>query len=176
MKKKQILSKIQLQKALEKIIKEIIKKNKNLGNIVIIGLQTRGVYIAKRIVEKIKTKKKINIPVGTIDITLYRDDVSSIRKKHPLVQHTDIPFNLVDKNIILVDDVLYTGRTIRAALNELMDFGRPQKIQLAVLVDRGDKELPIHADYIGKSLRAPKDKKIKVQMKEIDGKDEVLEI
>ncbi|MBI5417308.1 bifunctional pyr operon transcriptional regulator/uracil phosphoribosyltransferase PyrR [Candidatus Poribacteria bacterium] len=169
-----IMNKSELQAAIKKISTDILKKNKEFDNLVIIGIQTRGVPLAKRIAAEIKKKKRINIPFGILDITLYRDDVSCFNKEQPTVRDTSIPINLVNKNIILIDDVLYTGRTIRAALNELIDFGRQQKIQLAVLIDRGSRELPIHADYVGKNIRIAGNKKVKVQLKEIDGKEEVI--
>ncbi|MBI4650106.1 bifunctional pyr operon transcriptional regulator/uracil phosphoribosyltransferase PyrR [Candidatus Desantisbacteria bacterium] len=174
MQKKQLMSKKQLNDILDELINKIIKKNKDMKDLVIIGIHTRGVYLAKRIALKIKNSKKIDVPQGSIDITFYRDDVSSLRKKHPTVKGTDISFSIVNKNILLVDDVIYTGRTIRAALNELIDFGRPQKIQLAVLIDRGNRELPIHPDFTGKIINTPKHKKIKVQLKEIDETEGVV--
>lgn len=165
------------EKALSRVITrmahEIVERNKGGENIVFVGMQTRGVIIAKRIAEKISSLENLNVPVGTLDITLYRDDFRSSLKQ-PAIKTTDIPFSIQEKDLILVDDVLYTGRTVRAALDALTDFGRARTIQLAVLVDRGCRELPIHADYIGKSYSTPDREEIAVNVSEIDKKNSVF--
>jgi pyrimidine operon attenuation protein/uracil phosphoribosyltransferase len=138
----------------------------------IIGIKTRGAYLAERIANIIESIEKTKLPVGLMDINLYRDDVQS-KKEQPVIQKTEISFDVVEKIIILVDDVLFTGRTIRAALDQIIDFGRPKSIQLAVLVDRGHRELPIRADYIGKNIPTSSDEMVKVKIKEVDGEDSV---
>jgi pyrimidine operon attenuation protein/uracil phosphoribosyltransferase len=161
-----------IQRALVRIAHEIVEKNKGAENMAVIGIQDRGGPLAERVaglIEKIENEK---IPVGLMDITLYRDDIQT-KLEQPLVQKTEIPFDVVDKVIILVDDVLYTGRTVRAALDQIIDFGRPRHIQLAVLVDRGHRELPIRADYVGKNLPTSRDDRVRVKIKEVDGEDGV---
>ena len=164
-------------KAIEKISKEIFEKNKNLSEFAIVGVHSKGVFIAKRILSEIAGLAKISqeqIPFGTLDITLYRDDLDEFGADMPVIKDTVIPFDISQKNIILVDDVLYTGRTTRAALDVLMDFGRPKSIQLAVLVGRGKeyRELPIEANYVGVEYIAKG--KVKVQCKESEGEDKVF--
>jgi pyrimidine operon attenuation protein/uracil phosphoribosyltransferase len=167
-----VLNEDDIQRALTRIAHEIIEKNKGAKDLAFIGIRTRGIYIAKRLIEKIEQIEKEKIPIGTLDITLYRDDVTT-RPKIELAS-TDIPFDVSNKNIILVDDVLFTGRTIRAALDAIMDFGRPESIQLAVLIDRGHRELPIRADYVGKNLPTSRKEDIKVYLSEADNKDLVV--
>jgi pyrimidine operon attenuation protein/uracil phosphoribosyltransferase len=140
---------------------------------VIVGIRTRGEFIARRIVSKIEESEKVSVPIGTLDITLYRDDLLG-KLDQPQLKGTDILFDLNDKNVVLVDDVLFTGRTIRAALDELIDLGRPKSIQLAVLVDRGHRQLPIRADYVGKNVPTSSNESIRVHVKEVDGEDSVL--
>lgn len=139
----------------------------------LVGIRTRGAYLARRIAENIHRIEDVTLPVGILDITLYRDDLTLIAP-HPVVRKTEIDFDINNKHIILVDDVLYTGRTIRSALDALMDFGRPATIQLAVLVDRGHRELPIRADYVGKNIPTSKNETVEVHLEEVDGRDEVV--
>ena len=155
-----------------RIAHEIVEKNKGAENMAVIGIQNRGAYLAERVARLIEKIEKVKIPVGLMDITLYRDDVQT-KLEQPVVQKTEILFDVVDKVIILVDDVLFTGRTIRAALDQIIDFGRPKRIQLAVLVDRGHRELPIRADYVGKNIPTAKEDRVEVKIKEVDGEDSV---
>lgn len=171
--KAKIIDEEGLNRTLTRLAHEIIERNKGTENLAIIGMRTRGVYLAKRIVKKIEDIEGKKIPFGILDVTLYRDDFRT-KLKQPVVQVTDIPFDIDGMNIILVDDVLYTGRTTRAALDALMDFGRPARIQLAVLVDRGHRELPIKADFVGKNIPTSIGEEIQVKMKETDGEDCVL--
>jgi pyrimidine operon attenuation protein/uracil phosphoribosyltransferase len=161
-----------IERALIRIAHEIVEKNKGAENMAVIGIKNRGEYLAQRVARLIEKIEKVQIPVGLMDITLYRDDVQT-KLEQPLVQKTEILFDVVDKVIILVDDVLFTGRTIRAALDQIIDFGRPRCIQLAVLVDRGHRELPIRADYVGKNIPTAKSEKVAVKIKEVDGEDSV---
>lgn len=162
-----------LDRALVRISHEIIEKNHGTKNIALVGIRTRGVPIAKRIAEFIKKYEGEELNVGILDITLYRDDLSIIAD-HPIINSTDIDFNIVGKHIILVDDVLYTGRTSRAAIEAIMEMGRPASIQLAVVIDRGHRELPIRADYVGKNLPTSNSEVIKVELNETDGCDKVV--
>jgi pyrimidine operon attenuation protein/uracil phosphoribosyltransferase len=141
--------------------------------LVLIGIRTRGIYLARRLAEKIQSIGGELVPLGVIDVTLYRDDLRR-RLDHPKIERTEIPFPLTDKRVILVDDVLFTGRTIRAALDGLMDFGRPRSIQLAVLVDRGHRELPIRADYVGRNVPTAIQESVKVRLREEDGTEQVV--
>lgn len=161
-----------IQRALVRIAHEIVEKNKGAENMAVIGIQNRGAYLAERVAKLIEQIEGVEIPLGLMDITLYRDDVQT-KLDQPVVQKTEIPFDVVDKVIILVDDVLYTGRTVRAALDQIIDFGRPRNIQFAVLVDRGHRELPIRADYVGKNIPTAQDDRVKVKIKEVDGEDSV---
>jgi pyrimidine operon attenuation protein/uracil phosphoribosyltransferase len=161
-----------VERALIRIAHEIVEKNKGAEDLAVIGIKTRGAYLAERIAKLIEEIEKVKIPVGLMDITLYRDDIQT-KLEQPVVQKTEILFDVVEKVIILVDDVLFTGRTIRAALDQIIDFGRPKSIQLAVLVDRGHRELPIRADYVGKNIPTAKDEQVKVKIKEVDGEDSV---
>lgn len=169
-----ILDKAGIDRALTRIAHEILEKNKGAMGIVLVGIQRGGVHLAKRLSTKIREIEKIDVPVGSLDITMYRDDLST-RKSQPVPQATDIPFDISDRVMVLVDDVLFTGRTIRAALNSIMDYGRPTRIQLAVLVDRGHRELPIRADYVGKNLPTAAKEKVEVMLAE-DGVDEKVVI
>ena len=171
--KAKIIDETGLRRTVTRLAHEIIERNRGTDIIVVVGVRTRGVFLAKRIVEEIERIEGKKIPLGVLDITMYRDDFRQ-RLKQPVLQQTDIPFDIDDKNIILVDDVLYTGRTIRAALDALMSFGRPAQIQLAVLVDRGHRELPIKPDYVGKNIPTSIGEEIQVKMKEIDDEDCVL--
>jgi pyrimidine operon attenuation protein/uracil phosphoribosyltransferase len=162
-----------MERTLRRIAHEILERNKAIENLALVGIRTRGVPLAKRLAEKIKKIEKEEIDVGILDINLYRDDWSMI-SDHPVLRKTEIPFQIDDKKIVLVDDVLYTGRTIRAALDALVDLGRPKIIQLAVLVDRGHRELPIRADFVGKNIPTSLQEFVEVRIKEIDGIDEII--
>ena len=168
-----VMDEMQIKRAVARISHEIVERNKGAGNIVIIGIRARGDILAKRIQEQIKEIESEEVPIGILDITLYRDDFTTIDYM-PVVGKTEIPFNVTGKIVILVDDVLYTGRTVRAALDEIIDFGRPKEIQLAVLVDRGHRELPIRPDYIGKNVPTSDNELVDVKIKEVDGEDRVV--
>ena len=174
MPEKVLLTSREVGRALARIAHEIVEKNKGAEGIVLVGMRTRGVPLAKRIAEIIKSFERTSTPVGTLDIGLYRDDISPSELKSANHSYTNIPTNITDRRVILVDDVLYTGRSIRAAMDALMDMGRPSSIQLAVLIDRGHRELPIRADYVGKNIPSSTDEEIHVQLEEIDGVDEVV--
>lgn len=161
-----------IKRALTRIAHEILEKNQDVNSLVIIGVITRGAVLAKRIAKIIEELEGVKIPVGLMDIGLYRDDVHSSLDQ-PVVERTDILFDVVDKNVILVDDVLFTGRTIRAALNQIVDFGRPRTIQLAVLIDRGFREYPIKADFVGVNIPTSKEDKVVLSVKEKEGEDKV---
>ena len=171
--KAKILDKEGLERALLRIAHEILEKNKGAKDLCLIGIRNRGAYLASRLAECIEKIDRVNIPVGILDITLYRDDLTLIAAG-PVVHKTEIDFDINDKNVVLVDDVLYTGRTIRAALDALIDFGRPRSIQLAVLVDRGHRELPIRADYVGKNIPTAQNETVEVRLEDVDAKDEVV--
>ena len=166
------MGKTEMEKTLFSLSQEVLEKMGEKDP-AIIGIRKRGAILAKRIAERIKTLGKKEIPLGALDITLYRDDLSVIAPQ-PVVHQTEIPFNLTGKNILLVDDVLYTGRTVRAALDELIDFGRPREIKLLVLVDRGHRELPIQPDFVGKKVTAGENEMVEVKLKESDQIEEVL--
>lgn len=172
-KKNIIMDSEAIRRALVRIAHEIIEKNKGVEDVVIVGIRTRGVPLAQRIASEINAIENCEMTVGMLDITLYRDDLSTLGY-NPVVHGTDINFDLSGKHVVLVDDVLYTGRTIRAALDAVIDMGRPKTIQLAVLVDRGHKELPIRADYVGKNVPTSQKETIEVVLNEIDGTDEVF--
>ncbi|MGG7163991.1 bifunctional pyr operon transcriptional regulator/uracil phosphoribosyltransferase PyrR [Clostridium ihumii] len=161
-----------IKRTLTRISHEIIEKNKGVENIVLVGIKTRGVPLANRVAELIEKFEGKKVPVGMLDVTLYRDDLSEISSE-PKVNTKHIDIEIENKKIILVDDVLYTGRTARAALDAIIDAGRPEMIQLAVLIDRGHRELPIRADYVGKNIPTSKKEIISVNLKEIDGEDSV---
>jgi pyrimidine operon attenuation protein/uracil phosphoribosyltransferase len=162
-----------MKRALTRITYEIIERNKGVQDIVLIGIKTRGIFIAQRIAERLKQLEHIEVPVGELDITLYRDDKKA-QEDEPELHSSDIPFSIEGKEVILVDDVLFTGRTIRAALDAVIDLGRPNRISLAVLVDRGHRELPIRADYVGKNIPTALTEEIIVEMEENDGQDRIL--
>lgn len=168
-----VLDRETVSRSLVRMAHEIIEKNKGVGNLCLVGIRTRGVFIANRIAENIKKIESRDVPVGTLDITLYRDDLTLIAFQ-PVVHKTEISFDISGKDIVLIDDVLYSGRTIRAALDALIDLGRPNTIQLAVLIDRGHRELPIRPDYVGKNIPTAKDETVQVRLSETDGKDEVV--
>jgi pyrimidine operon attenuation protein/uracil phosphoribosyltransferase len=161
-----------IDRTLTRMAHEILEKNRDLESLVLVGIRTRGVPLAERLASRIREIEKVEIPVGVLDITLYRDDATTVGP-HALLKATHIHFPIDGKKIILVDDVLFTGRTIRAALDGIIDFGRPSCIQLAVLVDRGHRELPIRADYVGKNLPTAREESVEVHLKEEDGRDEV---
>lgn len=157
-----------IDRALARIAHEIIERNRGAEGLVILGIPTRGYHLAVRLASKIEEIEGVRLPVGAVDATLYRDDLS-IKKDQPSLKKMEIPIPIDGKVVIMVDDVLFTGRTIRAAMNALMDFGRPLSIQLAILVDRGHRELPIKADYIGKNIPTSPKEGVKVRLKEVDG-------
>ena len=159
-------------RSLARIAHEIIERNQELENLVFVGMYTRGAPLARRLAANIARFGGPELPVGTLDISLYRDDLSYLGEQ-PVVQHTDIPVGIEGKSVVLVDDVLYTGRSVRAAMDALIDLGRPQSIHLVVLIDRGHRELPIRADYVGKNVPSAHDEDIRVRLTETDGVDEV---
>jgi len=162
-----------IRRVLLRMTTEILERNRNLKNLVIVGIRTRGVFLARRIAKLIREMENVEIPVGAMDITQYRDDVSGMDGK-ARVQKSEIPFAVAKKDVLLVDDVLFTGRTIRAAMDSMFDIGRPRTIQLLVFIDRGHRELPIRADYVGKSLPTSRRERVQVHLTEIDKTDEVL--
>ena len=163
-----------MDRTLTRIAHEIAERNRGLEDVALVGIRTRGVPIARRIARRLQDIVGLEVPTGTLDITLYRDDLMrQAVGPQPVVGRTDIPFSIDDRKILLVDDVLYTGRTIRAALDALIEFGRPKSIQLVVLVDRGHRELPIKADYVGKNLPTSLSQSVQVHLLETDGRDEV---
>jgi len=168
-----LLDKDQIRRAVKRIAHEIVERNGGVEGLVVVGIRRRGVPLAQRIADYIGQIEGTPVPVGALDITLYRDDFQHVMR-HPQVGKTEIKEDITDKIVILVDDVLFTGRTIRAALDELIDFGRPRRIQLAVLIDRGHRELPIKADYVGKNVPTAENEMVEVHLEEIDGDDEVL--
>ncbi|MBU1708223.1 bifunctional pyr operon transcriptional regulator/uracil phosphoribosyltransferase PyrR [bacterium] len=161
------------ERTLTRLAHEIIERNRGTKDLALIGMQTRGVFLATRLAKLIEQIEGGNIPLGTLDVTLYRDDFRT-RLKQPKVQVTDIPFDIYNINLVLIDDVLYTGRTVRAAMDALMDLNRPHRIQLAVLVDRGHREMPIRPDFVGKNVPTSINEEVRVRMQEIDGEDAVL--
>jgi pyrimidine operon attenuation protein / uracil phosphoribosyltransferase len=171
----QVMDADRMSRALTRIAHEILERNRGLDELALVGIRTRGVPLARRLARALKEINGDDVPTGALDITLYRDDLM----RHPvgpqpLVRRTEIPFSIDDRKIMLVDDVLYTGRTIRAALDALIDFGRPRVIQLIALVDRGHRELPIKADYVGKNLPTSLRQSVQVRLQEIDGIDEIV--
>lgn len=170
---KTILDEAAIRRALTRIAHEIIERNKGVSDSILVGIRTRGIYLARRLAERIRQIEGEEVPVGELDITLYRDDLSE-KGAQPEVRDSDIPFEIQGKSVVLVDDVLYTGRTVRAAMDALIDRGRPNTIQLAVLVDRGHRELPIRADYVGKNVPTSKSEIIAVMVSEIDHNDGVF--
>lgn len=169
-----VLDEPAIRRALTRIAHEIIEKNKGIDDLLIVGIRTRGIYIANRLAQRIKQIEGKSVPVGELDITLYRDDLSiKTVNDEPLVKGLHIEQNIQEQTVILVDDVLYTGRTVRAALDAIIDTGRPSAIHLAVLVDRGHRELPIRADYVGKNIPTSSSEKIVVELTEVDSIDQV---
>jgi pyrimidine operon attenuation protein/uracil phosphoribosyltransferase len=172
MTEKIIMTQEDMKRTLARIAHEVIERHKSLENIVIIGMHTRGVPLAKRLATNIEIFAGITIPVGTLDILPYRDDVQP-HDHHSPSDRTEIPFSIIGKSVLIIDDVLYTGRSTRAAMDAVIDFGRPKSIQLVVLIDRGHRELPIRADYVGKNVPSGSDEEIAVRLTETDGMDEV---
>jgi len=171
----QVMDADRMSRALTRIAHEILERNRGLDTIALVGIRTRGVPLARRLARALKEINGDDVPTGALDITLYRDDLMRHAvAPQPVVRRTEIPFSIDDRKILLVDDVLYTGRTIRAALDALIDFGRPRAIQLIALVDRGHRELPIKADYVGKNLPTSLKQSVQVRLQEIDGTDEIL--
>ncbi|MFL2105977.1 bifunctional pyr operon transcriptional regulator/uracil phosphoribosyltransferase PyrR [Desemzia sp. FAM 23991] len=170
----EVVDEAAMRRALTRISYEIIERNKGIDNLVLVGIKTRGIFVAQRVADKLKQLEGVDVPAGELDISLYRDDVHTSRDTDPEVKGSSMPVSIEGKQVILVDDVLYTGRTVRAALDALMDLGRPKKILLAVLIDRGHRELPIRADFVGKNIPTSLDEQIKVAVEEVDGKDQVL--
>ena len=171
--KARILEAQDIDRALTRIAHEILERNKGVQNLVLIGIRSRGEILAERLASKIKSIEGTDIPHGALDITFYRDDAGT-HKPGKVPEGTHLPFDVTDKKVILVDDVLYTGRSVRAAIDHIIDFGRPIAIRLAVLVDRGHREFPIHADYVGKNIPSSQKEEVLVKVKEKDGVDEVL--
>ncbi len=170
--KAEIMTEDDIRRALQRISHEIVEKNRGVENLAIIGVARRGDHLARRIAKIIEDIEGLNVPTGTIDITLYRDDLNLFERK-PGLSKTDIKFEIDGKRVILVDDVIHTGRSVRAAIDGLMDFGRPASIQLAVLIDRGHRELPISPDYVGKNIPTSRKEWINVELRELDGFDRV---
>jgi pyrimidine operon attenuation protein/uracil phosphoribosyltransferase len=171
----QVMDADRMSRVLTRIAHEILERNRGLDELALVGIRTRGVPLARRIARALKEINGDDVPTGALDITLYRDDLMRHAVgPQPLVRRTEIPFSIDDRKILLVDDVLYTGRTIRAALDALIDFGRPRAIQLVVVVDRGHRELPIKADYVGKNLPTSLSQSVQVRLQEIDGTDEIV--
>lgn len=171
--KAKIMDKEAIKRALKRIAHEIVEKNKGIENVVLVGIRRRGVPLAQRLQKYLKEIENVEVPVGILDITLYRDDLN-LKLDQPKVGKTEINFSIENKDVILIDDVLYTGRTVRSALDALMDIGRPKTVQLVVLIDRGHRELPIKADYVGKNVPTSRKEQIEVRLEEIDGVDEVI--
>jgi pyrimidine operon attenuation protein/uracil phosphoribosyltransferase len=173
--KTMVLDKKEMTRMIKRIAHEIVEQNRGTKDLIIVGIKTRGDYLAKRIARYIKSIEKTEVPVGALDITLYRDDLTEIDAQ-PLVmmRSTDIPFDITKKRIILVDDVLYTGRTIRAALDAFMDLGRPTSVRLVVLIDRGHRQLPIQADFVGKTIATSKREQVEVNLREVDKVENVM--
>jgi pyrimidine operon attenuation protein/uracil phosphoribosyltransferase len=171
--KARVMDNGKIRRTLIRIATEISERNRDLKNLVIIGIKTRGIFLGKRIAEIIKQNEGLQIPLGTLDITPFRDDLTDAEKRQ-MAEKTEIGFDLNGKDILLIDDVLFTGRTIRAAMEAIFNLGRPKTIQLAVMIDRGHRELPIRPDYTGRLLPTSKRERVEVRLKEIDGADEVL--
>ncbi|HZA24163.1 MAG TPA: bifunctional pyr operon transcriptional regulator/uracil phosphoribosyltransferase PyrR [Dehalococcoidia bacterium] len=171
MSERQVLSSEDITRALARVSHEILEHNRGTEGLVIVGIHTRGVVLARRLAQNILQFEGSQVPVAELDISLYRDDLQ--QRTRPLLRPTSFPVDIRDKKVVLVDDVLFTGRTIRAAMDALNDFGRPRQVQLAILLDRGHRELPIRADYVGKNMPTSLDEQVKVRLTEVDGVDEV---
>jgi pyrimidine operon attenuation protein/uracil phosphoribosyltransferase len=168
-----ILTGPDVQRAVARIAHEIVERNRGVDRVVLLGIRTRGVPLAQRLQGKLSELEGIQVPLGELDITLYRDDLAE-RKLHPRLGRTQVPVSLSGKSVILVDDVIFTGRSVRAALDAIMDYGRPRAVQLAVLIDRGHRELPIRPDYVGKNVPTALDEDVQVHLQETDGTDDVI--
>ncbi|WP_373711520.1 bifunctional pyr operon transcriptional regulator/uracil phosphoribosyltransferase PyrR [Jeotgalibaca porci] len=162
-----------MQRSLTRVTHEILERNGGTENLILVGIRTRGIYLAERIAQNIKKFENVEVPVGELDITLYRDDQHFTKEQEPVLNHTNIPFSIEGKNVVLVDDVLFTARTIRAGMDAIMDIGRPKRITVAVLVDRGHRELPIKADYVGKNIPTSTSEQISVRITEVDEQEKV---
>lgn len=162
----------QIRRAVDRLGHEVVQRHGGTEGLVLIGIQRRGVVLARRLADAIERSEGVRLPVGALDISLYRDDLSEVAT-YPIVRPTELPFDITDRTVVLIDDVLFTGRTIRAAMDALTDFGRPRAIRLVVLVDRGHRELPIRADHVGRNLPTARSERVNVHVKEIDGADEV---
>lgn len=173
MRERQIMNQEGVRRALVRVAHEILEHNRGAKDLIIVGIHTGGVHIARRIAANLEEFEGIEVPVATLDVSLYRDDHRVRDQSQTRIQPTEIPMGIQGKRVVLVDDVLYTGRTIRAAMDALVDFGRPQQIQLAILLDRGHRELPIRADYVGQNLPTALEERVKVRLMETDGTDEV---
>ncbi len=174
--KSRLMDKQGIARTLQRLTHEILERNRGCADLVMVGIRNRGDVLARRLLKAIEAVEKCsNVPLGVLDITMYRDDFQKLNE-NPVIQETDIPFDITDKKVVLVDDVLFTGRTIRAAMDALMDFGRPASIQLAVLLDRGHRELPIHADYVGQAVATSLSDGVQVLLSETDGEDAVYRI
>lgn len=171
--KSQLLSASEIQRTLVRLAHEIVEKNNGVSNLALVGIRRRGVPLAQRLARLIEQIERTSVPAGTLDITLYRDDLSTVGAK-PVVQRGDLGFDVTGKDVVLVDDVLYTGRTIRAALDALFDHGRPQRVQLCVLIDRGHRELPIEASFVGRTVQTSTNEIIEVKLNEVDKMEKVL--
>ncbi len=169
---KLVMDATEVSRALSRIAHEILEKNKGTEGLALVGIRTGGVHLAHRLIRRIHDIERVTVPIGELDITLYRDDLS-LRRDQPVLKKTTIPFNIADVKIVLVDDVLFTGRTIRAAMDGLMDLGRPAEIQLAVLIDRGHRQLPIKANYIGKNIPTSREEQVQVLLEEEGEEDRV---
>ncbi|PZO44763.1 MAG: bifunctional pyr operon transcriptional regulator/uracil phosphoribosyltransferase PyrR [Shackletoniella antarctica] len=167
----EILSAEEMRRTLNRLASEVVERGGDLSRLVLLGIHTRGVPLAHLLAQQIQRLEGVDLPVGAIDITLYRDDLDKISTRTPA--RTEIPFDISDRTVVLVDDVIFSGRTIRAALNAVIDYGRPSAIRLAVLIDRGHRELPVHPDYVGKILPTAKDEAVKVFLQDVDGRDGV---
>lgn len=162
-----------MQRSLTRVTHEILERNGGTENLILVGIRTRGIYLAERIAQNIKKFENVEVPVGELDITLYRDDQHFTKEQDPVLNNTNIPFSIEGKNVVLVDDVLFTARTIRAGMDAIMDIGRPKRITVAVLVDRGHRELPIKADYVGKNIPTSTSEQISVRITEVDEQEKV---
>jgi len=162
----------QIRRAITRLAHEIVERQGGTDGLVLIGIQRRGVVLAHRIADAIAAAEKVRIPIGALDISLYRDDLSELAN-YPIVRPTQLPFDITDRTVVLVDDVLFTGRTVRAVLDALIDFGRPRAVRLVVLVDRGHRELPIRADHVGRNIPTARAERVNVHLQELDGLDEV---
>jgi pyrimidine operon attenuation protein/uracil phosphoribosyltransferase len=171
--KTQVMDAAGISRALSRLASQIVERNRGTQDLLLVGIRRRGVPLAERIAEKITQLEGARPPTGQLDITLYRDDLSTVGPR-PVVNRTEIPVDVTDSTIVLVDDVLYTGRTVRAALDELVDFGRPRRVELAVLIDRGHRELPIQADYVGKHVQTTDAEIVKVMLEDYDEEEKVI--